>query len=66
MFKQALAIGWDCLRAKILVKLRENMNETFEIQILGRLRRMPKAKHYGKEILDCSYLYTFDKNINLK
>jgi type III restriction protein res subunit len=61
LFKQALSTGWDCPRAKVLVKLRENMNETFEIQTLGRLRRMPKAKHYGKEILDCSYLYTFDE-----
>lgn len=61
LFKQALATGWDCPRAKILIKLRENMNEQFEIQTLGRLRRMPKAKHYGKEILDCSYLYTFDE-----
>lgn len=61
LFKQALATGWDCPRAKVLVKLRENMNEVFEIQTLGRLRRMPKAKHYGKEILDCSYLYTFDE-----
>lgn len=61
LFKQALATGWDCPRAKILVKLRENMSETFSIQTLGRLRRMPKARHYGKEIMDCSYLYTFDQ-----
>lgn len=61
LFKQALATGWDCPRAKVLVKLRENMSETFEIQTLGRLRRMPLAKHYGKDILDCSYLYTFDE-----
>ena len=60
LFKQALATGWDCPRAKILVKLRENMSETFEIQTLGRLRRMPRAKHYGRDILDCSYLYTFE------
>ena len=37
------------------------MSERFEIQTLGRLRRMPKAKHYGKDILDCSFLYTFDE-----
>ncbi|OOF47488.1 DEAD/DEAH box helicase [Rodentibacter trehalosifermentans] len=61
LFKQALATGWDCPRAKVLVKLRENMSETFEIQTLGRLRRMPNARHYGKDILDCSYLYTFDE-----
>ena len=66
LFKQALSTGWDCPRAKILVKLRENMNETFEIQTLGRLRRMPRAKHYGKEILDCSYLYTFDEKYKME
>ena len=65
LFKQALATGWDCPRAKVLVKLRENMSDTFEIQTLGRLRRMPKAKHYGKDILDCSYLYTFDEKYKL-
>ncbi len=42
------------------------MSETFEIQTLGRLRRMPKAKHYGREILDCSYLYTFDEKYKLE
>lgn len=66
LFKQALATGWDCPRAKILVKLRENMSETFEIQTLGRLRRMPRAKHYGRDILDCSYLYTFDEKYKLE
>lgn len=61
LFKQALSTGWDCPRAKVLVKLRDNMNETFEIQTLGRLRRMPKAIHYGVDILDCAYLYTLDE-----
>lgn len=61
LFKQALSTGWDCPRAKILVKLRDNMTERFEIQTLGRLRRMPKAIHYGSDILDCAYLYTFDE-----
>lgn len=42
------------------------MSETFEIQTLGRLRRMPKAKYYGKEILNCSYLYTFDEKYKLE
>ena len=61
LFKQALATGWDCPRAKVLVKLRDNMNETFEIQTLGRLRRMPNAIHYGTDTLDCAYLYTLDE-----
>ena len=58
--KQALATGWDCPRAKILVKLRDNMNETFEIQVLGRIRRMPEQKHYDNDVLNNCYLYTFD------
>lgn len=60
IIKQAIATGWDCPRASILVKLRENMDETFEIQTVGRIRRKPEAKHYDNEILDSCYLYTFD------
>ena len=60
IMKQAVATGWDCPRAHILVKLRENMDETFEIQTIGRIRRMPEAKHYDNDVLDCCYLYTFD------
>lgn len=61
LIKQAISTGWDCPRAKVLVKLRENMSEQFEIQTLGRLRRMPEAKHYDNELLDNAYLYTFDE-----
>ena len=61
VIKQAVATGWDCPRAQILVKLRENMDETFEIQTIGRIRRMPEAKHYDNDVLDCCYLYTFDQ-----
>ncbi len=61
IMKQAIATGWDCPRAYILVKLRENMDETFEIQTIGRIRRMPEAKHYENHLLDCCYLYTFDE-----
>lgn len=60
IIKQAIATGWDCPRASILVKLRENMDETFEIQTIGRIRRMPEAKHYNNDTLDSCYLYTFD------
>ncbi|QAA30355.1 DEAD/DEAH box helicase [Clostridium manihotivorum] len=61
LMKQAISTGWDCPRAKILVKLRENMNEDFEIQTIGRIRRMPEARHYDNELLDYCYLYTFDE-----
>ena len=61
IIKQAVATGWDCPRAYILVKLRENMDETFEVQTIGRIRRMPEAQHYGNDVLDSCYLYTFDE-----
>lgn len=60
IIKQAVATGWDCPRAHILVKLREGMDETFEIQTIGHIRRMPKARHYGNDALDSCYLFTFD------
>lgn len=62
IIKQAIATGWDAPRAKILVKLRENMEEAFTIQTIGRVRRMPEPNkgHYGIDLLDNSYLYTFD------
>lgn len=61
LMKQAISTGWDCPRAKILVKLREGMSEQFTIQTIGRIRRMPEAKHYENETLDCCYVYTFDQ-----
>lgn len=61
IIKQAVATGWDCPRAHILVKLRDNMDEKFEIQTIGRIRRMPEAKHYENDLLDSCYLYTLDE-----
>lgn len=60
LMKQAISTGWDCPRAKILVKLREGGSEDFQIQTLGRIRRMPEGRHYGSTILDCCYIYTLD------
>lgn len=61
LMKQAIGTGWDCPRAKILVKLREGMSEGFEIQTIGRIRRMPEARHYEDDLLDFCYVYTFDE-----
>ena len=61
LMKQAISTGWDCPRAKILVKLREGMSESFEIQTIGRIRRMPEAHHYDDDLLDFCYVYTFDE-----
>ena len=38
IIKQAIATGWDCPRAQILVKLRDNMDETFEIQTIMKMK----------------------------
>lgn len=61
LMKQAISTGWDCPRAKILIKLREGMNEDFEVQTIGRIRRMPEAIHYDIDVLDYCYVYTFDE-----
>ncbi|SJZ52862.1 DEAD/DEAH box helicase family protein [Mycoplasmopsis verecunda] len=60
IFKQSMATGWDCPRSKILIKLRDNMSEDFEIQTIGRIRRMPHQKHFDNDLLDNCFLYTFD------
>lgn len=64
LFKQAIATGWDCPRAKILVKLREGGTERFNIQTIGRIRRMPERKHYDSDLLDSCYLYTLDSQFS--
>ena len=48
IFKQAIATGWDCPRAQVLVMLREIGSLTFKIQVVGRIMRMPMARHYPK------------------
>lgn len=60
LFKQAISTGWDCPRAKILVKLREGGTERFNIQTVGRIRRMPERKHYDCALIDNCYVYTLD------
>lgn len=65
LMKQAISTGWDCPRAKILVKLREGGSEDFQVQTIGRIRRMPERKHYGINTLDYCYIYTLDTNYKM-
>jgi type III restriction enzyme len=58
IFKQAIDTGWDCPRAHILVKFRETQSEVFELQTVGRILRMPEARHYDSLVLDRAYIYT--------
>ncbi len=68
IFKQAIALGWDCPRAQILVLFRNWKSTIFSIQTVGRIMRMPEIKkgHYSKEILNYSYVFTNLKDIELK
>ena len=61
IFKEAIALGWDCPRASILFLQREWNNERFEfnIQTLGRIMRMPEQTHYDeKPELNVGYVYS--------
>jgi len=66
IFKQAIDTGWDCPRAHILVKFRESHSETFEIQTVGRILRMPEQRHYANEDLNRGYIYTNIQSIIVK
>lgn len=65
IFKQAIATGWDCPRAQILVMLRDIKSITFEIQTVGRILRMPELKHYADDDLNTAYVFTNIKEINI-
>ncbi|MFA7298521.1 MAG: DEAD/DEAH box helicase family protein [Candidatus Absconditabacterales bacterium] len=57
IFKQAIDTGRDCPRAQILVRFREIRSITFEIQTVGRILRMPEAKHYDNDNLNRAFVY---------
>ena len=60
LFKQAIALGWDCPRAHILALFRKWSSKTFSAQTLGRIMRMPEPSvgYYNNEILNSGYVYT--------
>ena len=58
LFKQAIALGWDCPRAAVLLIFRKLSSFTFTIQTVGRIMRMPQQKFYGSQLLDVGYVYT--------
>lgn len=65
VFKQAIALGWDCPRAQILVIFRESKSFTFTIQTIGRIMRMPELKYYAEEDLNKGYVFTNLPNIEI-
>lgn len=68
IFKQAIALGWDCPRAQILVLFRQWHSPIFSIQTVGRIMRMPEPDkgHYKNEILNYGYVYTNLENIEIR
>lgn len=58
LFKQAIALGWDCPRAAVLLIFRKLQSDTFTIQTVGRILRMPEQKFYPEELLNVGYVYT--------
>lgn len=66
IFKQAIALGWDCPRACILVIFRESKSFVFTIQTIGRIMRMPELKHYPKDPeLNKGFVFTNLSNIQI-
>jgi len=66
IFKQAIAIGWDCPRAHILLMLREMRSFIFTVQTVGRILRMPELKHYASDSLNVGYIYTNMPTFNIQ
>lgn len=62
IFKQAVATGWDCPRAQVLIRLRETSSIIFDIQTIGRIMRMPELHHYENQELNKAYIYTDDSS----
>ena len=58
LFKEAIAKGWDCPRAAVLLIFRKLQDSNFAIQTLGRILRMPEQRHYRNPLLNKGYVYT--------
>lgn len=65
VFKQAIALGWDCPRAQILVIFRESKSFIFTIQTIGRIMRMPELKYYNQDELNKGFIFTNLPNITI-
>lgn len=58
LFKEAIALGWDCPRAAVLLIFRKLSSDQFTIQTVGRILRMPEQHHYSDGRLNIGYVYT--------
>lgn len=60
----ALAEGWDCSFAYILISVANIGSKVAVEQIIGRIMRMPYAKRKKNEDLNRSYVFASAKNFN--
>ncbi len=58
LFKQAIALGWDCPRAAVLLIYRKLESNQFTVQTVGRILRMPEQKFYKNDLMNVGYVYT--------
>ena len=62
--QQALAEGWDCPFAYVLVSMAEVHSSTVVEQLLGRILRQPEAKNRANEALNRSYAFVVSRDFN--
>ena len=51
-------MGWDCPRAAVLLIFRKLTSDTFTVQTVGRILRMPEQRFYCNPLLNKGYVYT--------
>jgi type III restriction enzyme len=60
--QKALAEGWDCPFAYILVSMASLHSATAVEQLLGRVLRQPQARHRQNRLLNQSYAFVVSRN----
>lgn len=60
--QRALAEGWDCPFAYVLVSMASLHSATAVEQLLGRVLRQPNARHFDDPLLNRSYAFVVSRN----
>ncbi|MDR2187150.1 MAG: DEAD/DEAH box helicase family protein [Azonexus sp.] len=60
--QRALAEGWDCPFAYVLVSMASLSSATAVEQLLGRVLRQPDARHRAAQALNQSYAFVVSRN----
>ncbi len=60
----ALAEGWDCSFAYVLISVANLGAKVAVEQIIGRVMRMPNARRKSDEAMNLSYVFTSSANFN--